>query len=169
MQLETHRTRRFFLRSPGSTCRPLSQTSPEILRNRLADQRELSDSCSSSAYFEFVIESELKVRAHVSLEQAVERFLNVFTDAVLAKALALQFQNHHGIKTLDARREIIEFALFFKRRILRPNTSADTTCDELVCKQTIYAMKKGMILSAALSVVALMLVSCAGEPEAQSE
>jgi len=27
-------------------------------------------------------------------------------------------------------------------------------------------MKKGMILSAALSVVALMLVSCAGEPEA---
>ena len=87
-----------------------------------------------SAYFEFVIEPEPKVRAHVSLEQAVERFLNVFTDAVLAKALALQFQNHHGIKTLDARREIIEFAIFFKRRILRPNTSADTTCDELVCE-----------------------------------
>jgi hypothetical protein len=55
---------------------------------------------------------------------------------------------------------------FFKTRILRPNTSADATCDELVFKQTIYAMKKGMILSAALSVVALMLVSCAGEPEA---
>lgn len=51
-------------------------------------------------------------------------------------------------------------------RISYPNTSADATCAELDCKQTIYAMKKGMILSAALSVVALMLVSCAGEPEA---
>ena len=53
-----------------------------------------------------------------------------------------------------------------KERICCPNTSADATCDELVCKQAMYAMKKGMILSAALSVVALMLVSCAGEPEA---
>ena len=53
-----------------------------------------------------------------------------------------------------------------KERICCPNTSADATCDELVCRQTIYAMKKGMILSAALSVVGLMLVSCAGEPEA---
>jgi hypothetical protein len=53
-----------------------------------------------------------------------------------------------------------------KERICCPNTSAEATCDELVCKQTIYTMKKGMILSAALTVVGLMLVSCAGEPEA---
>src|SRR6266513_773586 len=53
-----------------------------------------------------------------------------------------------------------------RKRICCPNTSADATCDELVYRRTIYDMKKGMMLSAALSVVALMLVSCAGEPEA---
>src|SRR5204863_9458672 len=53
-----------------------------------------------------------------------------------------------------------------RKRICCPNTSADAICDELVCKRTIYDMKKGMILSAALSVVGLMLVSCSSEPEA---
>ena len=46
------------------------------------------------------------------------------------------------------------------KSILPPNTSADATCDELVCEQTIQAMKKAMLLSAVLSVVGLTLVSC---------
>src|SRR5947207_10260832 len=55
-----------------------------------------------------------------------------------------------------------------RKRICCPNTSADATCDELVCEQTIHAMKKGMILSAALAVIGLTLVSCSSEPEATS-
>jgi hypothetical protein len=52
-----------------------------------------------------------------------------------------------------------------KRRILRPNTSADATSDELDCEQTIHVMKKGMILAIALAGVGLTLVSCSSTPE----
>src|SRR5262249_5661998 len=50
-------------------------------------------------------------------------------------------------------------------RICFPNTSADATCDELVCKQTIYLMKKAMLLSGAVAVLALPLISCGSSPE----
>jgi hypothetical protein len=53
-----------------------------------------------------------------------------------------------------------------KRRILRLNTSDDATCDESSFEETIHAMKKAILLGSALSVLALMLVSCASEPEA---
>jgi len=45
------------------------------------------------------------------------------------------------------------------------NTSGDATCDELFVEETIHAMKK-VIFGSVLSVIALMLVSCASEPEA---
>ena len=45
---------------------------------------------------------EPKVRVYVAVEQASERFLNVLTNVNLPKALALQFQNQHGIKTVSA-------------------------------------------------------------------
>jgi starvation-inducible outer membrane lipoprotein len=40
------------------------------------------------------------------------------------------------------------------------------TCAESLVKQTIHAMKKAIILGSVFSVLALMLVSCASEPEA---
>jgi hypothetical protein len=52
-----------------------------------------------------------------------------------------------------------------KRRILRPNTSADATCDELDCEQTIQAMKKAMLLSGVVAIAVLTLVSCSSTPE----
>jgi len=45
------------------------------------------------------------------------------------------------------------------------NTSGDATCDESFVEETIHAMKK-VIFGSVLSVIALMLVSCASEPEA---
>jgi hypothetical protein len=50
-------------------------------------------------------------------------------------------------------------------RIRRPNTSADATCDELLCEQTFTFMKKGMILTAALAGLGLTLISCSSQPE----
>jgi hypothetical protein len=46
------------------------------------------------------------------------------------------------------------------------NTSGDATCAESFVEETIYAMKRAIILGSALSVVTLMLGSCASEPEA---
>ena len=48
------------------------------------------------------------------------------------------------------------------------NTSGDATCDESFVEETIHAMKKAIIFGSVLSVIALMLVSCASEPEATS-
>jgi hypothetical protein len=45
------------------------------------------------------------------------------------------------------------------------NTSGDATCDESFVEETIHVMKK-VIFGSVLSVIALMLVSCASEPEA---
>jgi hypothetical protein len=52
------------------------------------------------------------------------------------------------------------------RRIIGSNTSGKATCDESFVEETIHTMKKAIIFGSALSVVALMLVSCASEPEA---
>jgi len=52
-----------------------------------------------------------------------------------------------------------------KRRFFVLNTSGDATCDESFVEETIHAMKK-VIFGSVLSVIALMLVSCASEPEA---
>jgi hypothetical protein len=51
------------------------------------------------------------------------------------------------------------------RRIRRPNTSADITCDELFVEETIHAMKKAIIFGSAISIIGLMLVSCSSTPE----
>jgi hypothetical protein len=53
-----------------------------------------------------------------------------------------------------------------KEEFLTLNTSDDVTCDESSFENTIHAMKKAIILGSALSVLGLMLVSCASEPEA---
>jgi len=53
-----------------------------------------------------------------------------------------------------------------KEEFFALNTSGDATCDESSCEETIHAMKRAIILGSALSVVALMLASCASEPEA---
>jgi hypothetical protein len=53
-----------------------------------------------------------------------------------------------------------------KEEFFALNTSGDAICDESSCEETIHAMKRAIILGSALSVVALMLVSCASEPEA---
>jgi hypothetical protein len=52
------------------------------------------------------------------------------------------------------------------KRILCFNTSGEAICDESSFEETIHAMKRVIILGSALSVVALMLVSCASEPAA---
>ena len=57
------------------------------------------------------------------------------------------------------------FVRSFKRIILSPNTSADATCDELVCEQTMQSMKKAMLLSGVVAVVGLTLASCSSTPE----
>jgi hypothetical protein len=51
------------------------------------------------------------------------------------------------------------------RRIFALNTSGDATCDELFVEETIHAMKKAIIFGSALSILALMLVSCSSEPQ----
>jgi hypothetical protein len=48
----------------------------------------------------------------------------------------------------------------------RFNTAGEATCDESFVEETIHTMKKAIILGSALSIVALMLASCASEPEA---
>jgi hypothetical protein len=53
-----------------------------------------------------------------------------------------------------------------KEEFFALNTSGDATCDESSCEETIHAMKRAIILGSVLSVAALMLVSCASEPEA---
>jgi hypothetical protein len=53
-----------------------------------------------------------------------------------------------------------------KEEFFALNTSADATCDESFLEETIHVMKRAIILGSALSVVALMLVSCASEPSA---
>jgi hypothetical protein len=65
----------------------------------------------------------------------------------------------------NARCECNWFVFPAERRILRPNTSAEATCDELVCEQTIQSMKKAMLLSGVIAAVALTLVSCSSTPE----
>lgn len=45
------------------------------------------------------------------------------------------------------------------------NTSGDATCDESFVEEIIHAMNKMIILTCAFSALALMLVSCASEPE----
>jgi hypothetical protein len=74
-------------------------------------------------------------------------------------------QNKQGSPGENARQESTGFEGFFKRRILRPNTSADATCDELFVEETIHAMKKAIIFGSAISVIGLMLVSCSSTPE----
>jgi hypothetical protein len=46
------------------------------------------------------------------------------------------------------------------------NTSVDATCDESLVEETIHVMKKVIILGSALTVFALVLVSCSSEPSA---
>jgi len=55
-----------------------------------------------------------------------------------------------------------------KEEFFALNTSGDATCDESFVEATIHAMKKAIILGSALSVLALMLVSCSSEPETTS-
>jgi hypothetical protein len=52
-----------------------------------------------------------------------------------------------------------------KEEFFALNTSDYETCDESSFVETIHAMKKAIILGSALSVFALMLVSCSSEPE----
>jgi len=45
------------------------------------------------------------------------------------------------------------------------NTSGDATSDESSFEETMHAMKKAIILTSAISVLGLMLVSCSSEPD----
>ena len=57
-------------------------------------------------------------------------------------------------------------ACYEKEEFFVLNTSADAACDESFVEETIHAMKKAIILGSVQSIIALMLVSCASEPEA---
>jgi len=59
---------------------------------------------------------------------------------------------------------LFSFVLSKKGEFLVLNTSDNAICDESF-EETIHAMKKAIILGSALSIVALMLVSCGSEPE----
>jgi hypothetical protein len=58
------------------------------------------------------------------------------------------------------------FDLSLKRRILHSKYVWRCHLRRIVVEETIHAMKRAIILGSALSVVTLMLASCASEPEA---
>ncbi|HJY53490.1 MAG TPA: hypothetical protein VKD89_05645 [Candidatus Udaeobacter sp.] len=86
------------------------------------------------------------------------------TPKKIAAAACAQEKNFR-IKTQTRRAEEAKGEDSNLRKIRHPNTSGEATCDELVCEQTIHAMKKAIILGCAFSVIGLGLISCSSSPE----